>query len=98
MKITKRQLNKIIKEEIYATLEGVLGEQELEVMGEVPFEGAGHVEPKPEGDVQAQQEELYRMEKRLKNLIADASIPEEIKQERIRTLLNAIEEFERLGS
>lgn len=92
IKITKRQLNKLVKEEIMSSLKEILGDQEVEATGEVPFEGAGMMEPPPGT------RELFKLEDRMKEIIADADIPDHIKKDRLRILMKQIESIEGPGA
>ena len=92
MKITKRELTKVIKEEIINSLLEILGDQEVAAVGEIPFEAAGMIEPP------AENRELLDLEAKMKELVADTSIPEKIKRDKLRALMSRIEELESVGT
>ena len=91
MKITKKQLHELIKKEIMNSLKEILGDQEVASTGEVPFEAAGMIEPP------AENRELLDLEARMKELIADTSMPDNIKRDQLRVLMSRVEELEGVG-
>mgnify|MGYP003136843984 CR=1 FL=1 len=90
MKISKRQLNKIIKEEIVSTIEEMLTEKELDTLGEVPFEGAGMI------DVQSTKNVIKNLELEMEKINQDFSIPDEIKKDKLDSIMDRIRELEHM--
>jgi len=92
MKITKRQLNKIVKEEIKSTIKEVLTEDDLESMGERPFEGHGVV------DVgRSLKGSIVALERKMDKISKDPTLPDDIKDDKIRAIMDKIREVEQMG-
>tara|TARA_R110002110_G_scaffold333944_1_gene545021 strand:+ start:113 stop:400 length:288 start_codon:yes stop_codon:yes gene_type:complete len=88
MKITKRKLNSIVKEEIMEALQGLMGEQELEEMGHMPFDGHGYVGESPVEDKEAAAESVnYQvLEAELRSVLADQSLDPALRRQKIKEL------------
>ena len=97
MKITKRELYKIIKEEIQGTLGEVLNEKELEEMGQTPFDGAGYVgespvDSQPVNEPQASAE-YQALEAQLRKVLADQTLGPAVRQMKVREISAQLKEL-----
>ena len=93
MKITKRQLNKIIEEEIINTLEEVLTDEDVANLDNPPFEGAGMLDA-PSSEITM---EINALQAELKQYLQDPTVPVEVKKSKAKNVADRIEKLERSG-
>ena len=97
MKITKRKLNKIVKEEIMNTMQGFMSEEELSEMGQVPFDGAGFVGESPiaadEADRGMGTEAYAVLEAELRSVLADQSLDPALRMQKIKEISAQLREL-----
>jgi hypothetical protein len=87
MKITKRELYKIIKEEIQSNLSEVLGEEELEERGEVPFDGAGYIGESDPDKPKEMDPRFMEIKAEMQKVLNDPLLGDDLQKQKIKELM-----------